>query len=93
MRQPAHKGLTQPGPLVLRSNSLKNPTLTADRDRQLCYSGFFTGSLNISVRLSASLQSSDYILARRKVGFLRIVSEVSLNFLRFPADSLHFTDF
>ena len=31
--------------------------------------------LNISIRLSASLQSSDYILARRKVGFLRIVSE------------------
>ena len=33
IEQQAHQGLTQPGPLVLRSASLKNPTLTADRDR------------------------------------------------------------
>src|SRR3989344_5486072 len=31
--QPAHQGLARPGPLVLEANSLKNPTLTADRGR------------------------------------------------------------
>ena len=33
MEQLAHQGLTHPGPLVLWANSLKYPTLTADRDR------------------------------------------------------------
>jgi len=32
-RQPAHQRFPQPGPLVLGSDSLKNPTLLLDRDR------------------------------------------------------------
>src|SRR5712675_1681839 len=31
--QPVHQRLVQPGPLVLRSEPLKHPTPTADRDR------------------------------------------------------------
>src|SRR6187431_3738407 len=32
-RQPVHQRLVQPGPLVLRSDPLKLPTITSDRDR------------------------------------------------------------
>src|SRR5512133_429680 len=32
-RQPEHQRFVQPGPLVLRSNPLKSPTPTSDRDR------------------------------------------------------------